>query len=332
MYHSWRNWENNHPNVCSLTQMWYPDWERLCCVTKFLYCKVILHCFAKCVLWRDVLWAMQISPYVKKTFNLFIYFFIFVRTWDFLFYSMNYTLSSFTLMLKFSWFGQWEPIHAGSSFFWTRPHHSLNISFLETRSSRLILLRLATTALKLAIFSLKAWAVFTGEWDLRTRCVHYYWGVAVPSPVSGGKVYIHAHTYTVTSTLILLFIYLLKAMWLYHIWYYMVYASFLLFYIWLFRQWETWLPLTNSLICHQSLKSVTPNFPMWMPFSPMPGCSSAWMPSWAPSLHVGPQDTLLTFVAVWHPVLDCLMYVFPSWVAQALSPMCAPALAERLSS
>ena len=38
---------------------------------------------------------------LKKTFNLYIYFFVFVRTWDFLFYSMNYTLLSFTLMLKF---------------------------------------------------------------------------------------------------------------------------------------------------------------------------------------------------------------------------------------
>ena len=37
MYHSWKNWENNYSNVCSLTQMLGPNWERLGSALGFLW-------------------------------------------------------------------------------------------------------------------------------------------------------------------------------------------------------------------------------------------------------------------------------------------------------
>ena len=97
MYHSWKNWEHNHSNVCSLTQVWYPNWERLGSVTESLYYKVTaLQIY---FVGRGTL--SYINIFILKNFHLFMCLFTRVRTPDFRFYSMSYTLLSFILMLTF---------------------------------------------------------------------------------------------------------------------------------------------------------------------------------------------------------------------------------------
>ena len=77
MYHSWKNWENNHSNVCSLTQMWYPSWERLDSVAKSLYYKVTALQSMFC--WERYFELCK-YPFILKNFHLFMYLFTRVRT------------------------------------------------------------------------------------------------------------------------------------------------------------------------------------------------------------------------------------------------------------